>query len=94
MSISFKCPKCRKPFKVGDKLAGRQGKCPDCGSQFKIPAGRAPVTQEMPAMPAMPNTPSRFSIPAPIPVETAKVISRAIAANGACSPSCSVAFSC
>ncbi len=47
MTINFKCPKCRKQFKLADNLAGRKGQCPDCGGQFKIPGGKAASTQQM-----------------------------------------------
>jgi uncharacterized protein (TIGR00266 family) len=35
--IEFACPACQKPYRVADKLAGRNGKCKKCGELLQIP---------------------------------------------------------
>lgn len=50
MTINFKCPSCRKAFKLSNKLAGRKARCPDCGSQFNVPNRNAATTQKMRGM--------------------------------------------
>ena len=32
MPIDFSCPSCHKSFRVKDELAGKAGKCSQCGS--------------------------------------------------------------
>jgi predicted Zn finger-like uncharacterized protein len=38
MPISFQCDRCKAPFSVDDKLAGRKARCKSCGNSMKIPA--------------------------------------------------------
>ncbi len=42
MAIKFLCDSCGKKLGVDDRLAGRRGKCPDCGFLFTVPAPDAP----------------------------------------------------
>jgi hypothetical protein len=37
MTIAFSCPECDKTFKVSDDMAGRKGKCNNCGATMLIP---------------------------------------------------------
>ena len=37
MTIEFSCGGCQYPFKVPDSMAGKQGKCPKCGTITAIP---------------------------------------------------------
>src|SRR5437016_3520984 len=36
--ISIHCPSCCKLLKVKEELAGKRGKCPDCGTAITVPA--------------------------------------------------------
>src|SRR5690606_21008285 len=38
MAVRFACGKCGKKLQAAEKLAGKQVKCPDCGSKTKVPA--------------------------------------------------------
>jgi predicted Zn finger-like uncharacterized protein len=42
MSISFQCPSCGAGYSVGDQLAGKKGRCKQCGGVFAVPA-KAPA---------------------------------------------------
>lgn len=37
MSIRFKCAECGSSMKIKDELAGTQGKCPKCKTEFTVP---------------------------------------------------------
>src|SRR5258708_7578566 len=37
MPIEFRCQKCGKLLRTGDETAGKQAKCPECGSIMSIP---------------------------------------------------------
>ena len=37
MAIKFNCGSCGKRLGVGDHLAGRKGRCPQCGQVFRVP---------------------------------------------------------
>ena len=53
MPISVQCPACGKEMSVRDELAGRLGKCPDCGQPVRIPVpGAAPPPVAAAAPPA------------------------------------------
>jgi hypothetical protein len=44
MAIEFRCTVCSNVLRVADDAAGKQGRCPQCGSPFTIPAaGAAPA---------------------------------------------------
>lgn len=46
MAIAFGCEKCGKRYQVNDDLAGKRGKCKQCGQVFTIPVpGRATVAK-------------------------------------------------
>jgi len=47
MKIQFSCPFCKKPYSVDAALAGRKGRCKDCGTVMPIPA--APEAAPKPA---------------------------------------------
>lgn len=53
MPIEFRCQQCGKLLRVGDETAGKQAKCPSCGSVQTIPA--AGPAREMPSPPPMAN---------------------------------------
>src|SRR4051794_23295663 len=40
MPISLSCPQCGKLYQLSDSLAGKKGRCKDCGSIFEIPTPR------------------------------------------------------
>ncbi|HEU5116379.1 MAG TPA: hypothetical protein VFT74_06830, partial [Isosphaeraceae bacterium] len=40
MPIAFSCSGCKKKYEVGDHLAGKMGRCKQCGNQFRIPVPR------------------------------------------------------
>ncbi len=67
MSISFRCPSCGKGYSVGDELAGKKGKCKQCGGVFSVPAAA-------PAKPAPPPPADPYDLdeePAPLPPRVA-----------------------
>lgn len=41
--IAFSCAGCRKSFSVKDEFAGRNTKCPKCGTSIVVPAAAKPV---------------------------------------------------
>lgn len=49
MAIKFGCGHCGKRLGVGDHLAGRKGKCPDCGTIFTVPKPSTPSPPPPPA---------------------------------------------
>lgn len=59
MPIEFRCHQCSKLLRVGDETAGKQAKCPNCGTVQQIPA--AAPARELPS--AAP--PSPFAPPVP-----------------------------
>jgi hypothetical protein len=42
MPIQFRCPKCDKPVRAPDNLAGRKVKCPQCAAVVQVPTGEEP----------------------------------------------------
>ncbi len=44
MPIEFRCTKCGKLLRSPDETAGKQARCPECGTVLPIPAGVAPIT--------------------------------------------------
>lgn len=86
MAIRFKCD-CGKALKVADDLAGKQGKCPGCGSLITVPYATAVEVVPEPAVspqierppPPLPHPPADFGSPfdrlqaaKPRPLGTAK----------------------
>ena len=53
MPIAFSCSGCKKKYEVGDQLAGKMGRCKQCGNQFRIPV---PRTLAAPPAPKAPPT--------------------------------------
>ena len=55
MAITFNCSSCSKRLKVSDALAGKNARCPICGSVISVPAstpmGGAPAPGPAPAAP-------------------------------------------
>lgn len=52
MTIRVKCDGCGSVLKIKDELAGKEGSCPKCKAEFKIPAaeaGSASAAKEAPA---------------------------------------------
>lgn len=49
MSIEFRCPTCQKLLRTKDDTAGKQAKCPECGTIVDIPAvgSGAPLTESL-----------------------------------------------
>jgi hypothetical protein len=43
MLVELTCP-CGRRLRVSDAFAGKQGQCPACGRQLRIPEGEAPLT--------------------------------------------------
>jgi len=58
MAIEFRCPNCQKLLRTGDDTAGRQAKCPQCGTITTIPAaGVGPGGSPPPPSPPPASTP-------------------------------------
>ena len=60
MPIPVQCQNCGKSMKVKDDMAGKRGKCPQCGSVIEVPmAGPPPqaAPQQMPPQAAPPQMP-------------------------------------
>ncbi len=53
MPIEFRCSQCQKLLRTGDETAGKQAKCPECGTVMEIPQSST----------AGPSTPPAGSIP-------------------------------
>jgi hypothetical protein len=74
MPIAFSCPGCAKRYEVSDTLAGKAGRCKQCGGQFTVPvprhlragAGAAATASPMPAA-APPPRPAPAPPPPPPP---------------------------
>lgn len=49
MPIEFRCPKCSRLLRTKDDTAGKQAKCPECGTVVQIPAtpGAAPAADDL-----------------------------------------------
>lgn len=85
--IIFACQKCSASIRVGDEMAGKRGRCPNCRESVEVPAAMPPIAaQPRPALPptraaravsAMPVvdapawTAEDFAEPAPMPARTA-----------------------
>lgn len=82
MAIKVRCPGCGKMYEVRDELAGKKGRCTDCGSIMPIPRPAAPeptgidafdldglgeLERAAPAVP--PPMPARAVATAPAPAE-------------------------
>jgi len=59
MPIEFRCTQCDKLLRTADDTAGKQAKCPACGTLLTIPAAAAgPPSPEPPELPAAAPPPS------------------------------------
>jgi phage FluMu protein Com len=60
MAIEFRCTGCNKLLRTQDDTAGKQAKCPQCGTVLQIPAAPAPPAPpgSMPAPPPGPALPT------------------------------------
>ena len=68
--ISFACQQCGKPFTVSDDLAGKTGRCKQCGSVMRIPARQAePIRAETPRVLAEVAVP-----PVAVPAQNVQVV--------------------
>ncbi len=68
--IDFACPECRRKIKVKADLAGRKGKCPQCGKALTIPAPSAALAE------------AATLTPRPAPAEDATLPPKQSAAEG------------
>jgi phage FluMu protein Com len=65
MAIEFRCTKCGKLLRTKDDTAGKQAKCPECGTVLQIPAaGETPLA---PPAGAVPPPPQDFAYGTPSP---------------------------
>ena len=44
MGVRFACHQCGKALNIKTSLAGKRGKCPDCGTRFRIPNSDQPFS--------------------------------------------------
>jgi hypothetical protein len=87
VAIEFRCSQCGKLLRTGDDTAGKQAKCPSCGSVQAIPTSSAPFGppgEPAPNLPPPPQ-PSPFSAPAANPF--ARSLSPELNPNPYASPS-------
>ncbi|HVU88100.1 MAG TPA: trypsin-like peptidase domain-containing protein [Pirellulales bacterium] len=75
MAIRLTCQSCQATLEVRDELAGRQGKCPKCGTTLRVPplAGRAENAgtrnaATIPSAGSSPSAPTRRPVPVPPPI--------------------------
>ncbi len=58
MAIEFRCTQCNKLLRTGEGTAGKQAKCPECGTILTVPAaGTAPPAAAPPPAPPPPTPP-------------------------------------
>src|SRR5262245_5789732 len=43
MPITLECPGCKATLQVPDELAGKQGKCVQCGHRLTVPGGKPSI---------------------------------------------------
>ncbi|WP_165233579.1 hypothetical protein [Aquisphaera insulae] len=55
MKLRFTCPTCGKPHTIDASLAGKMGRCKDCGVTIRIPGARS-------SAPTMPKFEERFGL--------------------------------
>lgn len=80
--IQFDCPNCHKTFRVPAHLAGRTGKCKNCGALLTIPLADAPpgptaIAPRKPAPPAAAPAPQVAAMPRRIPMRTRRLMADA-----------------
>ena len=47
MPIAFTCEQCHRQYEVADDLAGKRGRCKQCGHTFRIPLAQGPIADEI-----------------------------------------------
>ncbi len=62
--IAFQCSSCGQKFEVDDSLAGKKGRCKNCGERFAIPALAASAPASVRRIPAKPTGNARPAPPA------------------------------
>ncbi|WP_337173018.1 hypothetical protein, partial [Paludisphaera sp.] len=67
MKIHFSCPFCAKSYSVDETLAGRKGRCKDCGTTMQIPGATATKPVAPAPAPAPKARPAARPRPAPDP---------------------------
>lgn len=65
MPITTQCVHCQKTLRVPDSLAGKRGKCPECGGVFDIPADGVPATAGSSPSPIQAAAPNPVAAPPP-----------------------------
>lgn len=65
MPIRFRCS-CGKKLGVGDHLAGRRGRCPDCGAIFTVPSAGSPPPPPPPRTPPQDDTDYAVNLDEPV----------------------------
>lgn len=71
MAIRLTCQACQATLQVRDELAGRQGKCPKCGTLVRVPPVSRRAPESAASAPSSGNVPPatmpRVPVPPPIP---------------------------
>jgi len=49
MAIEFRCPGCNRRLRVGEAVAGKRAKCPECGTVLIVPSASAAAPATAPA---------------------------------------------
>jgi phage FluMu protein Com len=62
MAIDFRCPRCDRLLRTDDDTAGKQAKCPQCGTVMMVPTGAAAFPEQ-----TLPTQPPVHSGAAPLP---------------------------
>jgi hypothetical protein len=76
MGISFQCDACGKQYKVADALAGKRGKCKECGAVIQVPQIEPPA-EELTDLSALAEI-ERTGVVMPEPAEAAAARSRRV----------------
>jgi len=78
MAIEFRCSVCNNLLRVADQSAGKQGRCPQCGTPFTIPAAGTGASTGTPAGagPAQPQGELKPTPIKPTPIDIKDVILR------------------
>lgn len=71
MPIEFRCTQCNKLLRTGDDTAGKQAKCPECGTVMTIPMPDLGAGMPSQSMGSFEAAPSPFAAPsAPMPQDS------------------------
>ncbi len=89
MPIEFRCGGCGKLLRTADDSAGKQAKCPDCGTVQMVPLPQpAPPPFEMASVPSPSTGDNPFATPQtlpPMPPQTGSGLATASLVLGCCS---------